>query len=248
MKHQNIILLLALVLLILGYTIKKLMDSPLSESSYIAITYFYVAIAIIITTISYLFQSNMGFELTTVFEYIMVFVLSIGSLIWLLLTPSENIITKNVLWLIFIIFMSIISKIIYNDADNKNILLPSLLTLIIIAVGLSVAAFLIPKNSLESWNNYLYAGLTALIIFELIDLFFGKGDFASREKMYGMIGVALFSGYLLYDTNKLRQNASDILKSCSNSNQYLCTDYPSQSLTIFLDLINLLNNVLRLQK
>ena len=59
----------------------------------------------------------------------------------------------------------------------------------------------------------------------------------------------LFSGFLLYDTKKIEQNGIILSKLCNN-NSNLCDkflNYPGESLNIFLDIINLFNNITYLE-
>ena len=52
-------------------------------------------------------------------------------------------------------------------------------------------------------------------------------------------GIVLFTVFLLYDSQILVTKSQVISKYCNGTNNCLLVNYPSQSLSIFLDLLNL---------
>ena len=87
-------------------------------------------------------------------------------------------------------------------------------------------------------------------IFQNDRLLFGDKDvdgYVKRQKIYSFFAVLLFSGFVLYDTHKIFTDAHKVVAGCESLNQLDCADYPVASLGIFLDAVNLFNNLSLLQ-
>ena len=115
------------------------------------------------------------------------------------------------------------------------------LSLILIVGILSYLAYNSPLDTFDSWLKPMLIILCGLIFVQLIDLlFFVKGaqanSFIQRYRIYSWIGLLLFSGFLVYDTQHLIKKAHYITSVCSSKNQSICADYPKESLNIFLDI------------
>src|SRR5207237_340379 len=89
-------------------------------------------------------------------------------------------------------------------------------TCAVIIIVLSIIAYMYPPNIFDSWSPYLFVTLIGLVVVELLDIIFSNGN-SMRNKIYGWITVILFSGYMLYDTNILRQNAKIIITKINNN-------------------------------
>jgi FtsH-binding integral membrane protein len=97
-----------------------------------------------------------------------------------------------------------------------------------------------------SWGGYLFIGLSTLIVFELLDIIFFYQTTGTRTKLYSMISIALFMGFVLYDTQLLQTRAVEVIKQCGQ--KVSCANYPVESLNLFLDTLNLFLNVSQLNK
>jgi FtsH-binding integral membrane protein len=89
------------------------------------------------------------------------------------------------------------------------------------------------RQNLLGFGPYLFAGLLGLLVAELgygAYLFAGGKETAPLSYLSD-IGILLFTIYIAYDTQRLKQQAG----SCKIPN------YPSDSLNLFLDLANLFN-------
>ena len=130
-----------------------------------------------------------------------------------------------------------VSKLKYNG-KGVNIFL-SLITIIGI---LALIAYKLP-NMFIGWGSYLTLGLLSLLIIEAIDLITGSSTgLLNRSKIYGWIGIGLFSGFILYDSQRLVEQA----KIGEFVSKYLKTNdvnYPALSLSIYLDIINLFSSL-----
>ena len=117
-----------------------------------------------------------------------------------------------------------------------------LLELIGVVAILSYVAYSQPLDTFNSWGTPLAYILGTVIVIECFDLIFSSYDnsgFLTRNRIYGWIAVLLFSGFILYDTQKILKNATITTILCDSKNQWKCSDYPSASLGLFLDMVNM---------
>jgi FtsH-binding integral membrane protein len=121
-----------------------------------------------------------------------------------------------------------------------------LIELVSIIAVLSYLAYNSPLGVFQSWINPMMYVLSTLIVVELLELIFGdyrSDGFITRTKIYSWIGLLLFSGFLIYDTQKIIIDGNKIVDLCDSGDQMICSDYPAASLGIFLDIVNLFNNL-----
>ena len=76
-------------------------------------------------------------------------------------------------------------------------------------------------------------GLLALIIARFAEIFMNVKHNSKYSKILSYIGIVLFSLFIMYDTKKLIINS----QNCENP------DYINESLNLFLDSINLFQNM-----
>lgn len=224
------------VIITLFFNINKKLD----KNTFILNTYMYILLAILLCVILIIIMDKYEFfhHINTI-SLLIVFVIAIIIIFALYYIGKEHYILRHILWLIFLVCISFILFPSYELAKNSDVLWKSLVTVIILVGIITYIASRYPRNYFNSWGIYLGMGLVALIIFELLDLLFG-GNSPSRLKIYGIIGVILFSGFILYDTDKIYQNADQTIQECQGiNNQLQCADYPGVSLNFFLDIVNL---------
>ena len=125
------------------------------------------------------------------------------------------------LWLSPIMF-------IYNRTAPGVIGQAALLTFSAFAVLTAYAWF--SKRDFSAWGGFLTVGLFVLIATSLLNLFF-RNETASL--WMASVGVLLFSGLLVFDTWRLR-------------NQYGPDQYVQAAVQIYLDLLNMFLFILRL--
>ena len=96
------------------------------------------------------------------------------------------------------------------------------------------------KKDLSSWGSYLFMALIGIIIASLANVFLIKSSGFARVIPY--IGVFLFIGLTIYDTNKLRRMGQDIDGDMEAIKKYsICG-----ALSLYLDFINLFLYMLRI--
>jgi FtsH-binding integral membrane protein len=173
------------------------------------------------------------------------FILTLLLLFGILLTPSNQQIPLHLMWLGFIILMSVSGYPIYLLAKQEQILNKVLITLGIIFLSMSYLAYTNRFEFLQGYSSYFTFGLLGLIVFQSLDLIFSdynKGQ-DTRFWYYSIFAIVLFSGLLIYDTQKIIKEASVLETICKNRSHLECANYPEKSISIFLDLLNLFNNL-----
>ena len=116
------------------------------------------------------------------------------------------------------------------------------LSLVLIVGLLALVAYKMP-NRFIGWGSYLALALLSLIIVEAMDMIFGStGGLLERSKMYGWVGVVLFSGFILYDSQRLVEQAKvgELISKSFNTNDI---NYPALSLSLYLDIVNLFSSL-----
>ena len=227
-------------------------QKKLTTDGYVMNVYLYIILAILVASLAVVALDQ--YHILSISNYtgmkslamvVVIFVV----LIALMMIDKKNALLRNILWLVFIIGMGIITLPIYQLSNQKNIVWKAVLTVIIIVIGLTVYASYQPLNYFDSWGTYLMVGLGALIVFQLLDYFFSdKTSMFSHQKIYAIIAIVIFSGFVLYDTKRIYQNAPRTVMDCQGqTNTLKCADYPGESLGLFLDILNLYTNVSSLQ-
>jgi len=245
----NISWFLALFALGVIYLIVNGMSEELTEKQYVLHTYMYILLGIIISSLTWTILDDcdgLGNSVFEPFKFMSVFILSFLSLFTVLLTSNDSYIIKNIAWGVFMICIGITTYISYKINILEGTMRNVLLELIAIVGVLSYVAYSKPLGTFDSWGTPLTYVLGTVIVIECFDLIFASYDrnaFLTRNRIYGWIAVLLFSGFILYDTQKILIDAKSTTGSCDSKNQWKCTDYPSASLGLFLDLINMFSGL-----
>jgi FtsH-binding integral membrane protein len=145
------------------------------------------------------------------------------------------------MWLKFILFtifsglFGLILSSLKNNISEQLIQFAVLGTISIYFTMFLIGVILILFGiQLSLWVGLLlFYLLLSLILFQLISIFFG--NISQTRKIYGIIGVILFSFYIIYDTNYILQRNyfGDFITASM--------DYYLDILNIFTSLINVYN-------
>lgn len=200
----------------------------LKQNTYIKNTYLYVCIALVILALSVYYLDTKKTEENT--NQMIVFIF--GLLCIISIYSIENKLINHIFWVLFIVSMGYMLYPLYKEYKKTGIFYTTLITTALITLVISFYALKTNKN-FSGWGKYLFFGLLAFILFQIVDLFFNKNVSVERNKMYGYIGVILFSMFLLYDTNRLK------LVALYDKNPM----YTRTSLSLFLDIINLFTSL-----
>ena len=110
--------------------------------------------------------------------------------------------------------------------------------------GMAALAYFGPVN-FTGFGGFLFAGLLGLILGEILWLILEVTDAvpdrvsATGNKVFSWLGVGIFTLYAAYDTQMIKGRAA----ACRDRG-----DYINESLSLFLDFVNLFSNIARLQE
>jgi FtsH-binding integral membrane protein len=246
MNMDGTSLVIIIGILVLVYMIYMNVTKQLTLKSYVTTNYMYIFGALLIMVFANYLMDKNGYDIMNLYNRILPLVILIFvCLFGILLTPTDSQLVKHLFWLGFIILNSILIYPVYQVAKEDNIIWKIMITMGLMFVGMSYIAYSQPLGEFDKWSPYLFLGLCGLLIFRSLDLLFAdyssKG-FENRIWWYSIISIILFSGYLIYDTQKIMKDGVVLSKECIGKDHLECADYPSKSLGIILDLINLFTN------
>lgn len=207
-------------------------------SNYILNTYLYFLLSwgIVLATVASLYVNKV--VLSNLFasqKTIILAIFTILLLVGLLLTPPTYFFTKHLLYLVFMVLLGIIFYPFYYK--HKTMFNHISATTLIIFIGLTLLSFLKPDLIKDSWGYYLFIALIGILIARLVEV--GIAHFKPEwydpkfNKKISYVSILVFILYTLYDTKQILVNS----KNCVNP------DYINESLGIFLDSVNLLQNI-----
>jgi FtsH-binding integral membrane protein len=241
---MNTILLLTFVGILALYKIYLNSDKKITASLILENTYTYLLLGLIISSIT-AFSIDKSKELSQKADSLSgllgSFIIALITL-FIIFSSGNSVGLRNVAWLIFMIAYGIMSHPMLTALKKNGRGMDVFLSLVIIVGALSLVAYKLPGAFL-GWGAYLTIILFSLIVVEILDLLVGTREgLRGRSRIYGWVGVALFSGFLLYDTQRLVEQA----KLGEEMAQYINMDninYPGLSLSIYLDIANLFSSL-----
>lgn len=152
---------------------------------------------------------------------------SIGAMFGTLLTDYDrNFALKNLFWISFM-GLTGLGMVPLIRMAGMSIVYDAMLATGFTVGGLGIVAYNAPSEQFLMWGGALGMGLAGLIGIGFASMFFPGNQALFNLYMYG--GLALFSAFILYDTQKIIHNAKV-------QQRY---DPIGQSLKIYLDTINL---------
>lgn len=238
--------IIALIIALVNNYHKKL-----TTNLYVTNMYIYIMLGILLTALTVLLMEIMKFNSNNfnMSYQICTFLIALLIICTFAFTSIQNVLFRHVLFTLFAIVIGIMTFPIYQDSIKSGIFYKSIASVFVVILGLTFVANQYPTNYFDGWGPVLTFSLLSLIIFELFDMIFVSNIVESRRiKMYAMVGTALFSAFIVYDTKKIYQYADQAI-NCTNSGGdiMVCSDYPQKSLDMYLDIINLFTNVTQLQ-
>jgi FtsH-binding integral membrane protein len=222
-------------------------NKELTQQVYIITTYLYIfgSLIVIMLTCLIIDQYRLLDEVTGMF-FVIIFILSLVTLFGTMLTSSNNIFIKNGFYIVLLITLGILSYNVYKLSVDKNIFFQVILIVGVMFISASVIFNYYYFEEINSWGNYLFFSLLGLITIEIIDILFGSREgFLHRNKLYAWIGTLLFSLFLVYDTQKIKETYNSYKEK--GLFKYYAPDYPVQSLKIVLDVVILFSNIVNIK-
>ena len=236
--------LIVILLLVFKYSINK-KTGTFTCQKYIMNTYLYVILSFILLSllITILNDNNVSITFTGM-NYLALFLILIGlviSLNFIIPDTKLKMIMKHIVWLVILLLFALQLSLLVKYT-SQGILSNALLTTGLLVLVLTAIAFLKPEWISLKMGPILFFLLLAGIIFEASALLFFREQYLVKNKwLYKGVAyafIALFMGFLLYDTKRLQVRA----RACK------IADYIRESFSIFLDILNLFLRILSLNR
>lgn len=236
--------LIVILLLVFKYSINK-KTGTFTCQKYIMNTYLYVILSFILLSllITLLNDNNVSITFTGM-NYLALFLILIGlviSLNFIIPDTKLKMIMKHIVWLVILLLFALQLSLLVKYT-SQGILSNALLTTGLLVLVLTAIAFLKPEWISLKMGPILFFLLLAGIIFEASALLFFREQYLVKNKwLYKGVAyafIALFMGFLLYDTKRLQVRA----RACK------IADYIRESFSIFLDILNLFLRILSLNR
>lgn len=231
---QMMVLSLLIVVTVFFVYIRSFKNDVPTCSGYMTNVYLYVLLALLLLAFSVLFIAKRRMPITNT-KSLLAFIVSLGLLFALFMTRPESVLLNHLIWVAFIVSLSISMYVIWRYSTMRGVFTSTLLITIVLVASLSLLAHLRPDLISLGWGNVLSMALLAGILAWVIPMLFGA-KMSNYYKFLSAGFVVIFMLLILYDTKLLRVKAQ-------NCTKFGVPDYPKDSLGLFLDAINLFNNV-----
>jgi FtsH-binding integral membrane protein len=232
--------ILIFVCVIFGIANSAITDGQFVCNRYILNTYLYIILTLNLLALQVLIMEykNVLFQ-PNLLLFFGIFILILISIVAMHKISPKQIVIKHIVWLMFIILMGLLFYPMYSlYTHRKGYIAATMLTTILLFIGLSAVAYIRPDLISLSWGPVLLASLIGVIVLEVLMLIFNKG-YTTSSKWFRLISyfvVGIFMIFILYDTKRLQINAT----------KCVVADYISESLKLFLDIWNIFVRLLSL--
>lgn len=189
-------------------------------------------------------KSGQPFTSTPIFQNWSIIMILFIVLFVLMMFTRGSIYMQHVIYFIWIIFAGCMLFMLFSR--NRGLFYQAVGSAFIILVIFTYTSISNPGLISSNVATYLIAGLVALIIARIVELFlymFNVIDYKkTREtsRMMSYIAIALFTVFIIYDTDTIRNQAA----SCNSANP---PNYIDSSMGIFLDTLNLATNIFNIR-
>ena len=237
---------------ILGILLVSIYNSAFKNNKftcnrYILNSYLYILLTIVIVILEILIFEYKNIKIEDIYGNInnalslfLCFILIIILLVFTMSINPQNVLLKHFTWLLLSLSFGLLVFPSYIRAKKNNILLEVLFSLISILVIFSVVAFIKPDIISLSIGPILLFSLIGIIIFQIVNYLFHNNKKKYRTpKWLSYIIIVLFIFFILYDTRLIQIHA----KTCQTKR----ADYINESLEIFLDLLNLFQQLVNVK-
>jgi len=248
--------LIALLGIFTLITIVYRITLPLTSSDYIINVSLYILLGLTIaaSTWKVLDKTNISGLNNLGFIGILVMgIVGIIAFVKMLNTEPESYKLTHLYWITGIICFSIMMYRSYRRSIDDNILKYVLAALSLFILGAMTIIHVVPNYDFMKWQPQLLQCLWIMIGVQLFDLiyllFSGNTDGAiKRLKIYSIIDVVLFSGFMLVDFKQITSDSKfyEQLVGSTGLPQYQLINYPAKSTNMILDLANMFTSLVNL--
>jgi FtsH-binding integral membrane protein len=233
--------LLVFVIVAFSIAINSFKDGKFTCNKYTLNTYLYIILTFNIIAIFCLIleHNNIQYKIN-LWQLVTIFLVTIALLISLHFITADNIVLKHFIWALFVLGIGFIFYPMYNSFADKSVVLSAAFTTILLTIGLSIIAYVKPEWINLSIGPILFILLVGGIIMELSLLVIYRKNYSKISNIFRATSyffIAVFMGYILYDTKMLQIRAKKCVKA----------DYIQESLHLFLDIMNIFVRMLALR-
>jgi len=231
-----------LILVIIGFSIalNSFEKGQFTCNRYTLNTYLYIILTFNLIALYCLSLEHLNIEYKlNLLTLIGVFIITIALLISLNFIDPRKIIFKHLVWLVFVLGLSFIFYPMFHSFTDKTVVISAAFTTILLTIGLSIIAYVKPEWINLSIGPVLFILLLGGIIMEITLLIIYRKDYKKINNLFRFMCyffIAVFMGYILYDTKMLQMRAKECVKA----------DYIQESLNLFLDIFNIFVRILAL--
>lgn len=231
-KQLSIVAVLMMIVLGILYMRSFNNDIPTCDG-YVTNVYLYVLLGLLITAFTLLFISKRRYAITNV-KKLIAFVIAMVAMFSIFAIKPQNVLLNHTVWLIFVIAMAVLMFSIWRYSEYRGTLTSTMISIAIIFSVLTTVSFMRPDLIKLSWGSGLTIALLAGILAGILPILFSSAKPSkSYYKWLSAFFVFVFMMLIMYDTKFLIEKSK------------VCTypDYPQDSLGLFLDILNLFNNI-----
>lgn len=138
---------------------------------------------------------------------------------------------KHIMWFAILVLFSLVLN--YEKYD-KELIEDTFKKMLLIVLLCVLIAIQFPQYIKPNMGTLLVFGLLFVIVFRIIDTFFFNKKY---NTLISSIAVFIFSAFIIYDTDRIMKDAKECVKSKN-------PDYLDNMINMFLNLMNLFNNLL----
>ena len=242
-NNQVNILFLSLILIALAFVFNfAFKDGKPTCEPYLINTYLYLALAI--TFIGFVLTSKQVEKHANDIPLFALFLFTIGGIIALSIT--KGVVASHIIWIGIVLLLGLtmapLFYLVRNDDGQKAF--SALVSTISVFLVSTLVAFMghdSIKQYLGSFGLMLFVVLLSIILIELYYIFIAESYPQNTHRMISYIVIALFSFYVVYDTVRIQERG----KICSKTNP---ANYPKESLSFVLDVLNIFVRFLSLSR
>jgi FtsH-binding integral membrane protein len=193
-------------------------------------TYSLVLVSVLVTIVGASFTLSQPNLLATVARHpFIAFLCALAPLIVATRVRAEFPMNIGLVLLFNFVMGVVISPALYFYGRSQPGLIGQAAVLTVGAFGMLTFYAFVSRRDFSAWGSFLIVGLWVLILTSFLNYFIGS---ATADLWLASVTVMLFSGLLVYDTWRLR-------------NQYGPDEYVGAAVQIYLDLLNIFMAVLR---
>ena len=237
-----ICVVVAIIVLLAGYIMNKVIKkNKFTCEGYVLNTYIYICLSfLLIAFLNLLLEyKKYKFNINPMLYWGLIILMFI-SIFALHFVSTKYLGLKHIIWLAFILSTAFLFHPLYIVSKYTKTYISALLTTALLVILITATVFIRPDMVSLKMGPVLFWLLLIGIIMEIISRFVVKEKTDLMYKAFCYFFIIIFTGYLLYDTRVLQENAKKCVESVG-------ADYIKESLGMFLDMFNILIRIMSLK-